>query len=305
MSLLDLPQPFLPEDAYRVGLTRSDLAAMARTGIVRRVLRGVYADARLPDSLELRAAALARVVPDGAVVCRGTAAWFYAVDVLPPGSHLVTPPVELVVPEGNVVPQRAGSLSYSAQIASRDIEVVHGIAVVSPLRTTCDLARYRPRPDAVAAVDAMTHSGIVKLNEVIEELSRWRGERNIARAHEVVSLAEPKTESPGESRLRLRVVDAGFPRPEAQLEFFEDGVLVYRLDLGLRELKRGIEYDGEQHEAQSAYDEARREWFRRRGWEILSAGQGEVFRNDFALELAVGELLGMTPIRRRPVPGWG
>jgi len=34
-------------------------------------------------------------------------------------------------------------------------------------------------------------------------------------------------------------------------------------------------------------------------------GKGEVLGNGFALELAVGELLGLTPRFRRRVPGWG
>jgi hypothetical protein len=273
--------------------------------VIRRVLHGVYVDARIPDSLELRAAALARVVPPGALVCRGTAAWLYGADLLPPGAHLAIPPVELLIPEGALVPRRAGCLPYSAQIDHRDVEIVHGLAATTPLLTTIELARYRRRPDAVAAVDAMTHTELVKLDELDAALGRWKGARNIARAREVIALAEPKAESPGESRLRLRIVDAGFPRPEAQIAFFENGILTYRLGLGLEDLRVGYEYDGKQHENQRPSDEARRAWFQRRGWEILSAGKGEVFRDDFALELAIGELLGATPVRRRPIPGWG
>ncbi len=66
-----------------------------------------------------------------------------------------------------------------------------------------------------------------------------------------------------------------------------------------------MEYDGEQHEEQVEYDARRREWLGRRGWEYLSFDKGPVLRNDFALERAVGELLGITPRRRPPVPGWG
>jgi len=151
----------------------------------------------------------------------------------------------------------------------------------------------------------LTHRGLTSPDELASELPRWTGRRNIARAAEVISLAEPKAESPGESRLRLRIVDAGFPRPEPQIEFFEGGVLVYRLDLGIQALRRGMEYDGEHQEEQVEYDARRREWLGRRGWEYLSFDKGHVLRADFALELAVGELLGITPWRRSPVPGWG
>jgi hypothetical protein len=305
VDLLHLPRPFTVNDARQAGMTRDLLTGLMAAGIIRRVLREAYVDAKAPDSLQLRAAAVSRVVPAGALVCRGTAAWLYGVDVTPMTRDRTIPTVEIIVPEGMTVPKRAGCVAFTGKIESRDIEIVNGVAVTSPCRTALDLARYRPRPDALAAVDALTHAELVALEELVDELPRFRGGRNIARAAEVISLAEPKTESPGESRLRLRIVDAGFPRPEPQIEFFEDGVLIYRLDLGIRALQRGMEYDGERHEQQTEYDEFRRQWLRRRGWEYLSFHRGHVLRNDFVVERAVGEMLGIEPRRRLPVPGWG
>jgi hypothetical protein len=301
-------QPFTVDDAAAAGLSRDDLHGLLRAGAVRRILHGVYVTAHRPDSLRLRAAALARVIPAGSLVCRRSAAWLYGVDAMAVGAHLTVPPIEIVVPTSRTPPRRPGVRAYTAELGLGDVHQVDGVAATTPLRTAADLSRWLPRTDAVVAVDAMTHKGIPHLDELAAELPRWKGERGVARAAEVTSLAEPKTESPGESRLRLRIVDAGFPRPEAQVQFFEDGVVGYRLDLGYRKRRKAIEYDGEASHSGAAdrrYDEERRQWFDARGWEILSVGKGEVYGPSRALEFAVGELLGLTPRFRRPIPGWG
>jgi len=70
---------------------------------------------------------------------------------------------------------------------------------------------------------------------------------------------------------------SGFPRPEAQIEFFEDGVCKHRLDLSYRKRRKAAEYDGEANHSTAVhreYDERRRLWFDARGWEILSVGKG-------------------------------
>jgi hypothetical protein len=75
-------------------------------------------------------------------------------------------------------------------------------------------------------------------------------------------LADGRAESPGESALRLAWWDAGLPEPTPQLEFWEDGVLIARADLGNEDLGYVAEYDGvEWHttEAQRLHDRERRD----------------------------------------------
>ena len=50
-------------------------------GMLRHVVHGVVIDSAVPDSTALRAAALARVCPQGSVVCDVTAAWLHGVDI--------------------------------------------------------------------------------------------------------------------------------------------------------------------------------------------------------------------------------
>jgi hypothetical protein len=103
----------------------------------------------------------------------------------------------------------------------------------------------------------------------------------------------------------LRAVDAGFPRPEVQVSVYDgQGLLLGRLDMGYRELCKGIEFDGDEHhsdERDRAHDELRRSRLEAHGWDILVVTREHVLGRNHVFEFAVGELLGVAPrIRRRP-----
>ncbi len=85
-------------------------------------------------------------------------------------------------------------------------------------------------------------------------------------------MADPRSESPGESRTRLAIVDAGLPVPEPQCWVFVDGRPTYRLDLAYPHARVAVEYDGREfHEGddQRAADEQRRSWLREHGWTVI------------------------------------
>src|SRR6476661_8240587 len=86
-SLSPLDLPFTRAMARTVGVERSALERMLRDGSVIRLLRGVYAASTAPDTIALRAAAVALAVGRETVAVDRTAAWVHGVDVtgLPPG----------------------------------------------------------------------------------------------------------------------------------------------------------------------------------------------------------------------------
>ena len=301
--------PFTLAQLPDLHLTPYGLRQLLACGSVRSLLRGVYVDAAVPDSLVLRARAAALVVPPHVVACRRTAAWLLGVDTLAIGAHLSVPPVELVVPEGEAPVRRHGCRGFVAQLRPEDVTYLAGpveVRLTALLRTACALVRWLPRRDALAAVDAMLHAAAVLLPELYDGLERFAGQRNVNRARELLPLAEPRTESPGESWLRLRLLDAGFPRPQAQYEVYEaDGLLVARLDLALVQHRTGLEYDGEEHHtspADRAYDARRQGRLTRMGWQVCSFRREHVLGHGNELELAVGELLGIVP--RLPRRSW-
>jgi hypothetical protein len=168
-----------------------------------------------------------------------------------------------------------------------------------------DLLRWLPPHEGLALVDAMAARGVVTATALPAAVERFAGAPHVAQARYLAAIVEPLTESPGESWLRLRLVDAGFPRPEAQIAVPDAGTPGhYRLDLGWRRWRLAVEYDGEEfHDSpeQRQRDERRRSDLDRRfGWTALGVGKGDVLSRSMLLEHTVGGLLGIEPkISRR------
>lgn len=80
-------------------------------------------------------------------------------------------------------------------------------------------------------------------------------------------------ESPQETRTRLLLVAAGFPRPRTQIMVCDEfGYFIARIDMGWLEWKVGVEYDGPQHwagPAEHARDVERIADLEAQGWTII------------------------------------
>lgn len=289
--------PFLRRTAPQ--LTGRRAYRLVAAGQVREVLRGVYVDREAADDLPTRARSVALVLPEGAVLCRGTVAWLIGVgDVRLPGEQHTLPAVECMLPTGRTPVRRPGLRCYAAPMGPQDVVMQAGLPRTSNLRTAMDLARWLPRPMALAALDAMASRGLLDLDVAAGEIERFAGDPGVVQARELIAWTEPLTESFGESWLRLRILDAGFARPTAQVSVRDRrGRSVYRLDLGFEEAMVGAEYDGDEHhgsaEAQRA-DELRRHRLRREfGWTVVGFHRGHVWGRSMDVERVVGELLGV------------
>jgi hypothetical protein len=184
--------------------------------------------------------------------------------------------------------------------------VRHGLRMTSPTATAVHLARHLDRPFGLSALDAMCHAGLVTPAELVAAVKRYPHHPGIVKARELVRLVEPATESPGESWLRLRLIDANLGTPVPQVEVV-DGPRRFRIDIGMREplpdgRRLGLEYDSDRwhsaHEELGA-DAARADRLERLGWVMLSVRRGDVWGRDPALELTVGGMLGITPVLPR------
>jgi hypothetical protein len=295
--------------AAEAGLTRGALRVLLNRGALRRALRGVYADALVPWDVDLRARALALVVPDGGVVSLRTAAWRWGGDVTAMGSHLREPPIDLMAPAGSSAPRRPGVAGRSAGLEQPDICLHHGIPVTSPLRTAADLARLLRRPDALASLDALLRIPGLDGGIVLAELDRFAGHRGVVQARELAAIADRRSESPMESRTRLRALDAGFPPFEPQVEVFDgQGAFVARLDLGRRAERKAVEYDGDDahgSSSQQAHDRSRRKRVEQCGWAMAVVTAEHVLGRGLAFERGIAELLGCEYRLGRHHPRYG
>jgi hypothetical protein len=238
-------RPFTRDAALRTGLTDKRLRTLVRRGYLRRPIAGVYVASHVPDSLALRTEMVRLVLPPGCFACDETAAWLHGADMaLAPNSHLVLPRVAFFrhADEGRL---RNGLVrSGERTVTAGDLVSVGGLMVTSPLRTALDLGRLRHRDQALSALDAFLHLGLVTPEELLAGVARLARQRGVVQLRWLVAIADGRAESAGESALRLRWYDAGLPRPQLQISLFRNGVEVFRLDLGLEELLFAAEYDG-------------------------------------------------------------
>lgn len=291
--------PFDRPLARAGGLRDSDVSALVATGVLRQVLRGVYLDARVPDDLAVRAACLRLRLPPGAAVVRLSAAWLLGVDGRMPGQLAAPPVVECAVPPGRQPLRRPGVRCYVASLAG-DLCEIGGIPSTTGERTGLDCLRWLRPHMALGVADALAASGHLRPDTLLTRAQGERRLRGLRQARYLAALIEPRTESMGESWLRLRIVDAGFPRPRVQIEVLDAaGRCVYRLDLGWEDERAAVEYDGEAHHSapgQVTHDRRRRDDLEGRfGWRLLAVGKGEVLGPSMALERGVGELLSLEP----------
>jgi hypothetical protein len=120
--------------------------------------------------------------------------------------------------------------------------------VTTPVRTALDLARRYPVDPAVIAIDALARATRLEVPAMDSAARRHKGRRGLKQILTALDLVHPGAESPPETRLRLLIVRAGFPRPQTQIPVYDQyGALIGVVDMGWRELKIAVEYEGDHH----------------------------------------------------------
>lgn len=208
-------------------------------GLYRRVLHGVYVEDLVPDTPELRCEALRVALPSGVVLSGRTSLWAMGVDVLPADGQL-----DVTTGRGKHLEHRPGVVPHSALLPDCElVDLPSGWVAVSAARGFVDVARREHLVEAVALGDAVLRSGAATVEQLATSVDRAGGLRGIVTARSVLPHLEPRSESQGESRLRMGLVLGGLPRPEAQVDYYDvHGQHVARVDLVLDGVL--LEYDG-------------------------------------------------------------
>jgi hypothetical protein len=264
------------------------------------VLRGVYQSFAAPDTIASRAQAAALVMPPFAVVCDRTAAWIHGIDVVRYRELEVLPPLDVVVLRYARRQNRSEWRNGERDLAPRDIMRIESVRVTTPLRTALDLGCKLPRLDALAAIDQFMREHELTMDDFRRELPRYFRRRGVVQLRRVVAIADPRSESPAESWVRMTIIDAGLPVPEIQWSVIVAGAERYRLDLAYPRNRVCVEYDGvEFHTAPEdrLADAERREWLRENGWTVIVVTKDDLgagAASDWLSELR-GLLLERTP----------
>jgi hypothetical protein len=185
-------------------------------------------------------------------------------------------PIELIYTNCHPPP---GVITRRERIGADEITEIGGIAVTTPQRTALDLGRHLPRLAAVIHLDSLARArqtgrgGRIDQRSVLALADRYKGARGVKRCRQLLALIDAGAASPKESWLRLLVIEAGFRPPQTQIAVYDEtGYVFAYLDMGWKDAKIAVEYDGDQHRAdrtQYVKDIRRLKKLEQMGWIVI------------------------------------
>ncbi|MCL1869963.1 MAG: hypothetical protein FWF90_06065 [Promicromonosporaceae bacterium] len=145
--------------------------------------------------------------------------------------------------EDDAITPRDQVVRHCTDLTEGDRTTVRGLPVTSLERTAVDCARSMRFPAALMTMDCALRHG-ADLRVVDRILRDAKGGRGVVQARQVRDLADPGSESPGESLVRGVLVEHGYPPPQTQARVTT--ALGDRwVDLGWPDAKVAVEFDGE------------------------------------------------------------
>jgi hypothetical protein len=179
-------------------------------------------------------------------------------------------PIELAAAKCSA---QEGLVPRTERVAGDEITRIAGLPVTTRVRTAFDLGRHLDRPQALARLDALMWNQRFSIDEVLALVERYPRARGVRQLRELLPLIDGGSESPRESRIRLMLHDAGFPRPETQIPVLAGTTRpVAFLDMGWRDFMIAVEYDGDHHRKdrkQYVKDIARLRMLEAMGWIVI------------------------------------
>ena len=283
--------PFKLAEAIPLGVTRGQLRGPGYC----RLGAGLYRWAGLNENPQLILSAFARRLPVGAAFSGCTAAWLHGLDVAP------CDPIEVTIPEPIGSSRRAGASVRRAALSGDEIALRRGLPATSALRTVVDLGGRDSLIEGVVAADLFLHAALVTIAELRTYVAGHPRAKGVARLRRVVDLAEPKAESAMETRLRMLLVLAGLPRPEAQVSIRDvEGRFVGRPDLLYRRQRLAIEYDGGNHRDRLVDDNRRQNGLVGAGFRLLRFTAADVYGTPDRVATGVLSAISQHPQSRQP-----
>ena len=232
------PVTLPPRRRLAAGLTVGQLRGPG----YRQLLRGVHVSSEVEVDVRVRARAALLVAPEGAAIARHTACELW--DGWP---RRIGAPIVLPSGQDSRSARMVGQAVDARASRSADgITTLAGIRLTDRVRTFLDLAADCDLVDLVAVGDSLVRRDRLDPRRLREAAATPGRHRLLARR--AAALVRPRVMSRPESQLRMLLVLAGLPEPSVDVQFSDpDGRLVRRLDLGYRDHRVAVEYDGSQH----------------------------------------------------------
>lgn len=256
----------------------------------------IHRGAFRPDDHHTWCEAVALTLPPGAAIAGPSAAYLWGVPLLTPDA-----PVTVALPRAARMRRHPRITVTRSALPSTDLTRRAGLPVTTPLRTAFDLGRRLPRTEAVVAVDALLHRGVVELSALHEYAAHRAGWPGLPLLRVVLSLVEPRAGSPMASRLRLLLLDSGLPTPVAGYDVYDaQGRPVTRFDLAYPSHRLGVEVTAGTSDSPAALPSppARSPALRPAGWQVIRCTADDILRHPNRTARMVAAAL-----RRRPATG--
>lgn len=174
-----------------------------------------------------------------------------------------------------------GVKTYADRLLDGETQSWGPVRLTTPERTAFDLGRRGSLGQAVARLDALARATRFKVADVAELAARHKCARGLRQLEAALDLIDAGSGSPRETKLRLTLIKAGFPRPRTQIPLLRPNGRRYFLDMGWEDIKLAVEYDGDQHRTsrpQFVKDAERLEFIARLGWthiRVLAEHRGD------------------------------
>jgi hypothetical protein len=251
--------------ARDLGISRHQLAGPKFLS----VMTGVHVDKTVDVDLRLRCSAAMLVMPESAVFSHWTAVRLLG------GPSMGGPDwLEVSVPSSTRRPRRPELRGSRRRLPPSHVIEKFGYPLTTPARTFLDLAETTSRHDLVAVGDWLRHKNLAtdeSLQAFLNSCGRYRG---IVNARAAALLLDSGADSPPESLLRMKMLDAGLPRPRVNVDVFDElGGWIARPDFSYEKAKIAIEYEGIHHLDPDQYrrDAQRDQLMAGLGWVVLRA----------------------------------
>ncbi|MGO4300134.1 DUF559 domain-containing protein [Leifsonia sp. RAF41] len=172
-------------------------------------------------------------------------------------------------------PRHRGVRGHQAHLGDGDVVFVHGLPVVTPVESWCQLASTLDEGALVVYGDALVRrkSPLATVNELAAAVNAGPGRPGVPRLRRALAQVRSRTDSPLETILRLAIIRAGLPEPLVNYQILTgEGEVVAHGDLVYPQARVVIEYDGDHHrtDARQYHLDVDRLWkIQSLGWKVV------------------------------------
>ena len=265
--IAELHGVFLHREALALGLDGRTISRLIRGRTWHRVRHGAYTMADMwaeltssqRDIVRARAAYRSARRPvalshTSALSLLGARMW-----------DLDTTEVHLTRLDGKHGRREAGIARHRGWSGVEDLAVFEGLQITSATRTALDITTITDVEHSLVVVDGLLASGETTPEHLARRSATMAHWPDTLATDLVLSLADGRSESVGETRVRYHCWHSGLPTPVPQLEVRQRGIVRALLDLAWPEHKVWVEFDGKEkytkflREGESASDAVFRE----------------------------------------------